>query len=260
MTKYILTLLLSTIISFTTNFAQFKKDTATKQQPKAGITINIDTLKTRTIIDTLKVQVVPTKMETNSNDRPWQVTLIVGLLVFVATIIASLINRRITLRGINTNKDIAITQIENSQLVTQHQFNATLKTKNRQDWVNEVRNSLVEFIANCVKINIEFQDPGNDSKQKVKDMHEKITFHRTKLRLLLSSKPEKLPHSNLLASIKTLVDILDVHVLNYKGNVNDWKNGEFQKASDKIVDDGRVLLYDEWKEIQKLTTDSGAKK
>lgn len=122
--------------------------------------------------------------------------------------------------------------------------------------MNEVRDSISELIANCIKINIEFQDPGDNAKQIIKDIHEKISLHRSKLRLLLSTNPKKTTHSNLLNSMKELIDKLDHHVLNYRNNVNDWNNQVFQTACNKVVEDGRTLLYAEWKEIQKLTDDS----
>lgn len=256
--KYILTLLLSTII-FATSFSQQKKDSAIKRQSKTEREISADSLNGRATIDVLKVQLLPTKNDADKNDKPWQIALVVGVLTFIATIIVSLINRHITLKSIQTNKEIAIQQIENSQNATLHQFNSTLKTKNRQDWINDVRNSLSEFIANCVKSNVEFQDPTSESKQKIKDIHENIILNRTKLRLLLNSNPDKTLHNNLHTSIKEFVDIFDKHVLNYRNNINDYNNYDFQKACDKIVDDGRALLYDEWQKIQKLTNDKDTK-
>ncbi len=173
--KYISVVILSTLFYCPTSEAQTKSNPFARNQSGEHINILHDTLKTKTDIDTLNIQNLPNGKDTSQNDRPWKITLIVGLLVFIATITSSLITRTITLNGINTNKDIAIRQIENLQAATLHQFNSTLKTKNRQDWINDVRNSSSEIIANCVKINIEFQDSGINNKEKVKEIHKKIT-------------------------------------------------------------------------------------
>lgn len=254
--KYFLTLLLSVMVSLTPIVGQTKNDITPKQQSKTEFKINVDTLKTRTIVDTLKVQIIPSKKETEQNNRPWIIALIVGILTFIAIITASLINKWVAIKGINSSKEIAIQQIENSQSLNLHQFNSTLKTKNRQDWVNDLKNAMSEFMANCVKINIEFQDPGEDNKEKIKDIHEKITLNRTKMRLLLNPKKEL--HNNLLTSMTEFVNILDMHILNYRGNINYYKNIDFQKTSDKVVENARELLYNEWQKIQKLTNDNDA--
>lgn len=249
--RYILTLLFSTIILFQTDFAQAKKDQAPKS--KSDLIIKVDTLKTRTVTDTLKVQISSAPTTSEKNDRPWQIALTVGILAFLATITAAFINRKITLKSIDTNKEIAIKQIQNSQDATIHQFNSTLKTKNRQDWINDVRNSISEFISNSIKINIEFQDPGPDNQQKIKDTHEKITYNRAKLRMMLN--PDKTLHNNVLASMDALMEVYDLHNAVYRSKVGTYDNFKFKNAADKLVDDGRILSYNEWQKIQKLTED-----
>ena len=245
--KYLLTIFLFLSVLSPSIYAQAKPPAINE------LKIIVDTLKVKKSIDTLKVQFLPQIKEKEQNDKPWQIALLVGILTFIATVFASLLNRRITLKSLVANKDIAIKQIENSQLVTLHQFNSTLKTKNRQEWVNELRNTMSEFMANCTKINVEFQDPSNDSRERIKDIHEKITLNRTKLRLLLD--PEKDLHNKLLSSMSDFVNIIDEHVLNYRGNINHYKNFDFQKTSDTMIENARVLLYSEWQKIQKLTDD-----
>jgi len=248
---YILTLLFSAIILFPTDFAQVKKDQLLK--PKADIIIKVDTLKTRTVTDTLKVQISSSPSTSEKNDRPWQIPVLVGIFAFVATITASLINKQTTLKSIDTNKEIAIKQIQHSHYATVHQFNSTLKTKNRQDWINDVRNTISEFISSSIKINIEFQDPSTESKQKIKDIHEKITINRAKLKMLLN--PEKPLHNNVLISMDDLMDIYDSHLLNFRTKLGTYDNNKFKIAADKLIDNGRILSYSEWQKIQKLIED-----
>lgn len=248
MRKILLLFIYIFLLSFTTH----AKDSSNKQT-NIDVKIILDTLKTHTIVDTLKIQVPASTLNSkNKTDHiPWIVAFIIGILTVASTVFASIINRKITLKGIQTNKDIAIEQIQNSQNISLQQFNSTLKTKNRQEWLNDLRNTMSEFMASCKKINIEIQTPNIDTNENIKIIHEKISFNRTKLILLLTPKKEL--HKNLLDSIKEFVDILDEHLLNYKGNINDYKNLDFQKASDSMVENARILLYDEWQKIQKLS-------
>jgi hypothetical protein len=203
---------------------------------------NADTIKSKIKIEPFQLEVLTPK-ETESNNKPWIIALVVGFLTFIATIIASLVNRCTSIKTIQTNKEIAV-----------HQFNSTLKTKNRQDWIDNLRNAVSMFISNCVKVNIEFQDPSENTKDKVKEIHEKIILNRTKLQLLLN--PEKEFHNSLLTSITEFIDILDKHTLNFENNMNDYDNEEFRIAHIKIVENARILLYSEWQKIQKITKDS----
>lgn len=240
------------VCSICTTLGQSKKEKDIITKSDNSLTNYNGTIASQIITDTLKVQFIPVNSNSNHNNNSWRITLTVGILAFLATLIAASLSGWIAIKGIRTNKEIAVNQIENLQRNTRMQFFATLKTKNRQDWINEVRTSISELIANCIKINIEFQNQGNNSTQKIKDIHEKISLHRAKLLLLLSANTNKTTHSELLASMKTLIDKLDNHILNYRNNINDWNNFEFQNACDKLVEDGRNLVYGEWKEIQQF--------
>lgn len=225
------------------SFAIDQKSTNLTEKLTVSKQFNIDTIKSKIKIEPLQIEILTSKEKKESNNMPWIIALIVGVLTFIANIIASIVNRRISLGTIQTNKEIAI-----------HQFNSTLKTKNRQDWIDNVRDTLSVFVSNCVKVNIEIQDPSEtENRDKIKDIHEKIVLNRIKLQLLLN--PEKELHNSILNLISEFIDILDKHMLNYENGLQKYDNDEFISAYIKIAESGRKLLYNEWQKIQKLTNE-----
>ncbi|UEG50776.1 hypothetical protein LK994_04720 [Ferruginibacter lapsinanis] len=155
---------------------------------------------------------------------PWLIALVVGLLTILANVI------------INRKQQIA-------------QLRVTLKSKNRQEWINELRNCITEFTTQCKMINIEFQDKQSVEGKK-KPMHEKITFNRTKLVLLLN--PNKNEHKPLLIAIGELLKILDAHLLNSKQKIDNFDNLDFMERTNKVIELGTELSYYEWQRMQKL--------
>jgi hypothetical protein len=218
--------------------------------------------------DTIMIKSVREKIETKpwmeNPNMPWIIALLISLLTILINILIAKINQKTSIRNIeaqiasamlsskqqiDNTKEIAIENIKNSQVLAQKQFNATLKINNRQDWLDEVRMTVSEFLTFCRLLNIEFQDP-SDKLERQKNLHEKVSLHRFKLLLLLD--PKKTDHKSVLDSIFDLMNILDHHMLNSKRTIEPYKNGDFVKKSEDIVVASRELLYNEWGKIQNL--------
>ena len=97
-------------------------------------------------------------------------------------------------------------------------------------------------------LNSEFQEqPINRDRQK--ELHEKITFSKSKLFLLL--KPENENHTALSKSVVRLFTILDTHLLKNR-NTNlrhEYDNANFLNQLDDIVKLGNKVLYEEWEKF-----------
>jgi hypothetical protein len=244
MKHYLIVFLITFLSSNLVTANQIKQN-----QQSSEIRIKQDTSNLSKIELIIKGQ--PTTVKNESNDKPWVIALSIGILTALVTLIGTFVNRSVAISGINASAENAIKQINNAQEINLHQFNATLKTNNRQDWINELRTTMSEFMSNCSRINLEFQNPGENSKEKIKEIHEKITLNRTRLILMLD--PKKPSHEELLNYMKDFVNLVDYHVLNYRGNINDYKNLEFIQKSTLMIENARELLYAEWQKIQKLT-------
>ena len=179
--------------------------------------------------DTLKVPTVDS-LETPKawymdNNMPWIMALIISTLGILANV-----------------------------YITNRQIRATLNTTNRQAWVNETRNVITDLMTQAKLLNIEFQE-GLPDRKREKEIHESVTQNRTKLLLLL--KPDKASHKELLSLLTEFINTLDEHLLNSRAKnergINiPFDNMKFSIQSDKIIESGRALLYDEWRKIQSI--------
>lgn len=149
-------------------------------------------------------------------------------------------------------------QLKVSREQIQETTNTTLKqinSVNRQAWVIETRNTIAEMTGQANLLNIEFQEK-KLNREKIKIVHEKFTYNKNKLSLLL--KPEKEKHKLLIDSMIELMTTLDSHLLNSNANNNPdlnigyipYDNGKFIAQTNKVIEYGRNLLYDEWAKIQ----------
>jgi hypothetical protein len=203
-------------------------------------TVQLDTLKFKTIDGSFP------KKWYESNSMPWISALLIAVLTVGVNVWISYATRRTSIK-------IAQQQIENTLKNTISQFHATLNSQNRQDWINEVRNCISELLTQCKLLNSEFQEPKQDMESQ-KKLHEKVSFNRNKLRLLLSPHLDK--HKILLDSMIDLINDLDRHMLNSKHRLEDYDNFGFMQKEDKIIEDGRELLYFEWQKIQNAKFDT----
>ena len=71
---------------------------------------------------------------------PWIGALIIGLL-------SVLVNFWVAHRLRQSNERNLTRQIENAKEITLSQFKSTIATKNRQDWINELRNAISDAIS-----------------------------------------------------------------------------------------------------------------
>ena len=112
---------------------------------------------------------------------------------------------------------------------------------------------ITDLLAQAKLLNSEFQDDAPD-RNRLKALHEKVAFNRTKLLLLL--KPGKTSHQQLLYDLSEFISTLDEHLLNSKAKINGVNipndNLNFSMRMTKVVERGRDLLYEEWNKIQSV--------
>jgi hypothetical protein len=198
-------------------------------------------------IDTIKIQTIESKQIDKiwykDNNMPWIVALIISVLGVG-------VNLLIAFRSLRYSKINLDSQIKSSTNIANNQIKATLNTNNRQEWLTNVRDVLSELITQSKLLYIELIEtdiPG----EKVKTIHEKLTYNHVKLLLLLN--PNKLHHKELLNSLVEFMGILDKQLLDkHLGNLNEADNIKFSKCQQNLVDAGRNLLYTEWGKIQSI--------
>ena len=189
-------------------------------------------IPSKIFVDSVRIQnIEPEEFNTawyKDNNMPWIIALIISMVGILINLLIANKQIRANLKQINAN--------------------------NRQTWVTETRNVIAELTTQANLLNIEFQETDINIERK-KNLHEKFTYNKNKLFLLL--KPEKEKHKSLFNSLNALMLTLDEHMLNSKANINNdlnipFDNGKFMTQTDKVIESGRNLLYDEWGKIQSL--------
>ncbi len=181
--------------------------------------------------------------KTSEKDNGIIKDILPSLIAIIVVIISTLGAIYIGKKQINGSSKTALRQID---------------TVNRQAWVVDTRNTISKLITQANLLNIEFQEkPIN--KGKLKDLHKKFSYHKNKLSLLLNPNIEE--HEIMLKSLDEMMETLDTHLSNSKKNNKGVKsfsydNIKFMTQSNKVIESGRKLLYDEWERIQFQDKDS----
>lgn len=192
-------------------------------------------------IDTLRVQTI-----NKENVKPWyESNALPAFAALAITVCGFFINIYIAKNNWKNTLELAGTQNKNNTILASKQFNSTLYSNNRQEWINKVRDCISELITQCAVLNISFQE--NDFQRK-QTAHEKVTLFRNQLRLFLS--PEIAAHKKVLENLHELMNLLDLHLMKSSHPNEDFDNVGVMTLSDMLVEYGRTMLYEEWGKIQ----------
>ncbi|GGG47441.1 hypothetical protein [Bizionia arctica] len=193
------------------NYENHKKEVETK------ISINLP--------ETLKIENIGSDLNEKNewkDKMPWIVALIIGLLSVLANYIIANQLRKTTKENLNI------------------EYKATIASKNRQDWINEVRHTLTEFLTSTLYLsNIE-----NDKIDENNKFLEKLVFAKSKLELLLSDS--KTEQKDLIDSVENLLTLI----------TNKSKEPNFETkvriSRDKTIQVARTLFNIHWEKIKSL--------
>lgn len=233
---------------FITN-AQIKTPIQNDQQVQ--LHLNTDTLNIKSITNQ---QSQPWYV---GNSTPWLVALIISVLTFVINIYIARLGQRTAIRNIDlqikssteTSKasiensmNIALRQIENSKDLAITQFKSTLNSKNRQDWLNELRHSISELMVQASLMNVHISRNAGD-KDKFLPNYEKMSYNQQKILLLLN--PLKLEQNPIIELVNKLVQMS----MQPYGTYDD---SEYADLQDKIIAESRKLFIIHWGKIKAL--------
>lgn len=205
--------------------------------PKTTITEIQSNSKNELIIglkDTLNVQNLNSiNGQDNFSDKniPWIVALFIG-------IFSALINLLISRKLMISNERNLQRQIDSSKQQTIIEYKATIAVKNRQEWINDLRQCLSELLTSSA-----LSTPNMKAYADYNKNAEKVFLNFSKIELLLNGKkPEQV---DLIDSLTTLVNVL------LMGN-EEFSNEHYKEAKDKVVTSARKLFEIHWNKIKKL--------
>jgi hypothetical protein len=163
---------------------------------------------------------------------------IVALLIGV---ISALINLWVSHTLKKSNEKNLQRQIDNAKETTITQFKATIAAKNRQDWINEVRQELSELIANGSLMRIELKVTRD-----IKEMNKyqfNMHYSLSKIETLLN--PEKPEQKLILADAELFVS-------NCTECFKKENTEEYLLLKQRLYENGRKLFGIHWTKIKNL--------
>lgn len=233
-----ITILLTLIICSTIAFGQEQPDSTEKDgnlKETTEVIINFP--------ETVQVKDVSEKPENSSSYMPSIAALIIGFLsAFINIWIADGIKK-------SNEKTIGL-QMTNAKNLALSEFKATLGTKNRQDWIDELRHNLSEFISESAMINVELSADKPDN-EKIKPYFQKMNYNKAKIAMLINKdKPEQ----------KKVIDSVSELVSKSFDPKNDFDAAEFKRVEDELMVASSDLFKIHWKKIKSSFSDSEGKK
>jgi len=205
------------------------KNKYAKSTSKSSTEFNVnlpDTVQFREIVD---------KNETYSffeKGMPWIAALFIG-------IFSAIVNFWISHRLRQSNERNLQKQIDNAKETTITQIKSTIGTKNRQEWITELRNTLSEYLTFTARVTPDMMNSAEDNKKYI----EKIYYSKFKIALMIN--PEKKEQKELLDAVE---DILS-EIIKKK---EDYKIEEFKKTRETCIQAARKLFGLHWKKIKDL--------
>lgn len=128
------------------------------------------------------------------------------------------------------------------------QFKGTLNSKNRQEWINVIRDHTSEFLSQGLIIHMilstrKVTDTNDEIAEKLKPHFEKMVYNKNKVVMLLNlEKPEQ----------KDLLDKITITLNASTSAIADYDPTKFKEAEKQTLDSARHLFGVHWKKIKKL--------
>lgn len=216
-------------------------DTISKVNPK---NISIDFPKTIQIEDVTKKEKKQSSLITN---MPWIVALIIGLLSVLANYWVAHILRKSNERNlrsqIESNERSLKVQIESAKDTALTEFKATIATKNRQEWINELRNTLTEYLSSVSLILPTPENPSKKFNDEKSQLIYRMSLAKAKLELLMNR--EKAEQKELLNKIEEMFNVANSNSM--EGYVD-----KMVAARSIVINAARKLFDIHWKKIKEL--------
>jgi hypothetical protein len=189
--------------------------------------------------DSITIKAITTNQVNQSlfeKNMPWIVAFVIGLLsVFVNFWVANRLRQ--------SNERNLQSQLKSSKETILLEFQATIASKNRQEWINELRQTLSEYLSSTSLIVLLPPNPI----QKILDDNamytQRLSLSKAKLELLLNEN--KAEQKELLDEIEKMLNI----VVN-KPSEN--YTVEIRAARSKVILAARKLFEIHWNKIKDL--------
>jgi hypothetical protein len=200
--------------------------------------------------DSIQIKDVSKKADNQTwidKNLPWIIAFIIGLLSALVNFWIAyrlrLSNERNLLNQIQSNERNVKAQIESVKEAKLIEFKATIAAKNRQEWVNDVRHTLAEYLASTSLDAPLPENPSPSLIEQKKDYVQRMALAKARLELLLNrDKPEQ---AELLDKIENMLRV-SISV------TKDTYVSQIQIAKTDVIIAARKLFVIHWNKIKEL--------
>lgn len=168
---------------------------------------------------------------------PWIVALIIGCLTIF-----------ITRNQIKASKESINKQIDASMKIAQLEINKSVLSGNRQDWINTLRDTSSELVANLESLNIELINAKLIKQTREFKLNQKYTFEisrlGTKIELLLNPIEEKTKIA--LDALKNMSS----SIITDEAITSDYNRIGYKVHEKVFLDTIKKILKEEWQRVK----------
>lgn len=116
-------------------------------------------------------------------DMPWIGAIMIGILTVIANILINRQLRKSNSESINkqleSSKETTLAQIDNARVLSEREFNKTVLSGNRQNWINDLRDLISKIIAKATRYSL--------NSEQTRDALEDLIFLIAKAKLMLNA-------------------------------------------------------------------------
>jgi hypothetical protein len=231
-----LKLLIVFIICSLSAFGEIKSDTIKNIEsvtPTAQVPVSIN------LPQTIKIEDVTEKID---NESFWERN-IAWIIAFLIGIISAAVNIWAAYQLRKSNEQNLKLQIESLEKTTIMQYKATISTKNRQEWINELRQTLTDFLTYAMYLTPTTSASPLLDKEESKRYLEKVINTKSKIELLVNeSKPEQ---KELINAVEKMIDLCTK-------KAEECGEKEIRNTRKEIIASARNLFGIHWTKIKDL--------
>jgi hypothetical protein len=175
---------------------------------------------------------------------PWIVALLIGILSLIVTIIVNRSQQKVSIKNIENQQEIAVKNIENQTNLSKQVINRDILSKNRQEWINTLRESVSGYLSSheLSKLILQFDKKGKETPPEYRAEFKTWQSLLYKIELLLNPNEGK---SRKLIDLMTQLNLsTDYHSMS--------KENEYEKIKNEIIHVTQTILKEEWERVKKI--------
>lgn len=216
------------------------------------LTILIDKIENQDDLENIYVIQPETKQEAETSDpMPWISALIICILTLIINLLINYSHKKQAKLQLKSNEnslektlkssqEIALEGMNHEKEIAHESFKATFKLKNQQNWVNEVRDTLMKLMTNG-QLALHFNKHKND--ERCFNCAEQVFLNQNKLLLLLNP---------LIDYQKELLDVVQNYLEEINLEENEFNKTKFDNARTKLLFASQKFMKDQWEKIKDL--------